>query len=109
MDRLLAFVGLFASGSIRTGQRDGGRHMKNQHGEQYYPGNPDPRTVNHGVEKMRVFIECLTTDVHQEIARQVASKEQYEDDSSKGDNELFPDGRRPISIEAAGKGIHNDF
>ena len=36
-------------------------------------------------------------------------KEEHENDSSEGNDELFPDGGGPVSFDATGEGVHGNL
>ena len=98
-----------AGGAILTGEGNGGRDMEHQHHQQPDPGDPNPHAVEHGVEEMGVFVEGLAPDIHQQVSGQMPRQENDKRQSGEGDDEFFPDGGRPISLEAAGKGVHGDL
>jgi hypothetical protein len=60
------------------------------------------------MEEIRVFVERLGSQKYDEISNEVACEKEHQNDSGDGDDELFPDGRGPVSIEATGEGIHGN-
>jgi hypothetical protein len=62
--------------------------------------------MEHVVEKVGVLIEGFRSHEDDQISDKVPGKEEDQDNSGDGDDELFPDGGGPVSFEAAGKSVH---
>ena len=59
-------------------------------------------------KELRILIKCRATDEDEQVSREMTREEKHQHDAGDCDNNFFPDGRGPVSIEATGDGIHED-
>jgi hypothetical protein len=62
--------------------------------------------VKHVVEKIGILVEWLRAHENNQVSGEVTGQKQDQKQAGEGDYELFPDGRGPVTFEAAGKCVH---
>jgi hypothetical protein len=105
LDGVVVFVGL-AGGAVLAGQRDGCGDVKEERGEQAKARNPDARSMQRVVEKLRVVVERFTACEKQQVSRHVTGEEKDENDAGDRNDEFFSNRRRPIGGSSASESVH---
>jgi hypothetical protein len=103
-------MGIFGAGRfIFLCQEDGKPDVNYEAGEQADPGDPNPHAVQEGVEEMGVFIERFLTREDEEIAGEMAGKEEDEGQTREGDDNFTSDGRFYEGARGAGRSTHGSL